>query len=395
MSPSLQQQFTLLDALLRRHQSLWRQHIFVEPEPRWAQAYPDLQGFLLNLNTSQLESLQELPIVYQTLAEFIPNLRQLPKLCAMPVLEQRQLAPIDRFFKQGIPGRKWSQLQAFAQHSHPNGERYVDWCCGKAHLGRYMQRLDGLPLLGLEYQPSLVAAGLQLAADADVELIQADVLALKSVDHLRPQDHILALHACGDLHTQLLKDVAAKGVRAVNLAPCCYQKSAANNYQALSQTGATSGLSFTRADLHTAVQETVTAGSAVQHKRQQLQAWRLGFDCWQRQVCGHTHYLHTPSLPQSSLQWGFEGFCHHLAKESDIVIAAATDWQDYEQQGWRRFEQTRRLDLARQVFRRAIESWLLLDQALFLQEQGYHVDLGEFCPAEVSPRNLMISARRL
>lgn len=395
MSLSLEQRFSLLDALLSQHQSLWQQHIFVEPEPRWEQAYPDLRDFLLSLNTTQLEALQGLPNAYQALAEFIPNLQQLPKLCAMPTLEPRKLAPIDRFFNQGIPGRKWSQLQAFAHHCHPNGERYVDWCCGKAHLGRYMQRLDGLPLLGLEYQPSLVAAGLQLAGDADVDLIQADVLALKNAQHLRLQDHILALHACGDLHTQLLRDVAAKGVGAVNLAPCCYQKSAADTYQALSLAGLTSGLSFARADLHTAVQETVTAGTAVQRKRQQLQAWRLGFDCWQRQVSADQQYLPTPSLPQSCLQWGFEGFCRHLAKENNIGIATATDWQVYEQQGWRRFEQTQRLDLARQVFRRAIESWLLLDQALFLQQQGYHVALGEFCRSEVSPRNLMICARRL
>ena len=36
---------------------------------------------------------------------------------------------------------------------------------------------------------------------------------------------------------------------------------------------------------------------------------------------------------------------------------------------------------------------LLLDRALYLQEQGYHVRLGTFCPHSLTPRNLLISAR--
>ena len=43
---------------------------------------------------------------------------------------------------------------------------------------------------------------------------------------------------------------------------------------------------------------------------------------------------------------------------------------------------------------RTLELWLLLDRALYLQEQGYHVKLGTFCDYQLSPRNLLLLAER-
>ena len=51
------------------------------------------------------------------------------------------------------------------------------------------------------------------------------------------------------------------------------------------------------------------------------------------------------------------------------------------------------LDLVRHQFRRLLELWLVLDRALYLAEQGYRVEVGEFCSRELSPRNLLIDAR--
>jgi hypothetical protein len=44
------------------------------------------------------------------------------------------------------------------------------------------------------------------------------------------------------------------------------------------------------------------------------------------------------------------------------------------------------------VFRRAIEVWLVLDRALYLQQQGYHVSVTTFCEKQLTPRNILILA---
>ncbi|MNG29795.1 hypothetical protein D3C84_1152830 [compost metagenome] len=54
----------------------------------------------------------------------------------------------------------------------------------------------------------------------------------------------------------------------------------------------------------------------------------------------------------------------------------------------------RNLELLRNLFRRPLELWLVLDRALFLEEQGYRVRPGLFCDYPLTPRNLLILAER-
>ena len=53
-----------------------------------------------------------------------------------------------------------------------------------------------------------------------------------------------------------------------------------------------------------------------------------------------------------------------------------------------------RLSVVRHAFRRALEVWLVLDLAVHLESRGYRVDVGQFCERALTPRNLLISARR-
>jgi len=47
------------------------------------------------------------------------------------------------------------------------------------------------------------------------------------------------------------------------------------------------------------------------------------------------------------------------------------------------------------LFRRPLELWLVLDVAMYLQEQGYQVSLSELCAPELTPRNLLLQAVNL
>jgi len=65
-----------------------------------------------------------------------------------------------------------------------------------------------------------------------------------------------------------------------------------------------------------------------------------------------------------------------------------------EGRSWQRLAQVRNLELLRGLFRRPLEIWLLLDRALYLQEAGYQVQLGEFCATSLTPRNLLLLAEK-
>lgn len=396
----LQQAFAQLSQLLQVYQPLWQQQAFVERHLSWADEHSDLYEYLLGLDDSLLRELQNKPsLLLQSLQSQVAGLSNLAPFYDWPWLKSRELAPVDRFYPQGIPGRKWLQLQAFSQKLKPNSPSYVDWCSGKGYLGRYLSAVDKQPVHCLEWDAGLVELGREYCRQYQVKFSQQDVLMPMVSEHLEEAQHVVALHACGDLHQQLLKLGAAARVEGISLAPCCYQKTTHKIYHPLSKLAKNSGLELSKADLHSAVQETVTAPLNVQKKRRLLQTWRLGFDLWQRDVQGKDEYLSTPSLPQSSVNLGFVGFCQKLAQLSGLDEKqgdfGGSDISSYEQKGWQRFEWAERMDLARQVFRRPLELWLVLDKALFLEEQGYSVEVGQFCERDLSPRNLMIQAQRL
>src|SRR5690606_11034171 len=71
------------------------------------------------------------------------------------------------------------------------------------------------------------------------------------------------------------------------------------------------------------------------------------------------------------------------------------NWEQLEQRGWQRLAQVRNLVLLSGLFRRPLEVWVLLDGALFLQESGYRVRLGQSCEYQLTTRNLLLTAEKI
>ncbi|MNR30324.1 hypothetical protein D3C85_1477730 [compost metagenome] len=122
--------------------------------------------------------------------------------------------------------------------------------------------------------------------------------------------------------------------------------------------------------------------------------WRLAFDCLQRQVRGVDEYLPVPNMQKSLLTGGFEAFCDWAAERKGIPLPAGLDYAAFLARGEQRYGDVARMELVRHLFRRPLEIWLALDRALFLQERGYSVEVGEFCDKPMTPRNILIRAVR-
>jgi hypothetical protein len=101
-----------------------------------------------------------------------------------------------------------------------------------------------------------------------------------------------------------------------------------------------------------------------------------------------------PSLAPDWLHKPFADYSLDLSALKGLPQPKSRDWTVLEHRGWQRLAEVRNLELLRGLFRRPLELWLSLDRALFLQEQGYHVRLGTFCPSHLTPRNLLILAER-
>lgn len=395
--PALLARFQALDDFLVSHQRLWRPTPFTSLTLPWEAEHPELAAWLRSRSLEQAEAEHNHPEQLPAPAPFPELARRASDLSALDELPAHDLGHLPERLSIDVPGRKWQQISAFAsslQFSRKTGH-WLDWCAGKGHLGRLLA-LGGQQLTCLEYDTQLVAAGQQLSRRLHLSAshLRQDVLADDAGARLQATHTPVALHACGDLHVRLLQLASAAGCRQLAVAPCCYNRIATRQYQPLSAPAQHSALRLSRDDLRLPLAETVTAGQRHRRQRDLSMARRLAFDLLQRQQRGLDEYLPTPSLPVSWLNKSLPDYCRDLAELKGLQLPASIDWHALETAGRQRLAQVRNLELLRGLFRRPLELWLLLDRALYLQEQGYHVRLGTFCPHSLTPRNLLLLAEK-
>ena len=393
--PSLRQRFEQLDRFLAQHQALWRPRPFTELQLPWEREHPQLAAWLRSRSLEDAEAAHNQPALLEAPEPFASLAAQALALSQIASLPLRPPPVADSRQNAGVPGRKWQQILAFgsALDFHQHAEQWLDWCAGKGHLGRLLAR-DGQPVTCLEWDAQLVSDGARISQRLGLPVShrQQDVMQPGAAIELAAGAGAVALHACGDLHVELLRQGSAARCRHLAIAPCCYNRTRNEHYQPLSMPGQQAALRLGRDDLGLPLSETVTAGNREKRQRDQSMAWRLAFDLLQRELRQSDSYLPTPSLPSAWLKKSLRDYCHDLAALKNLQPPPEQDWPALERRGWQRLAQVRNLELLRGLFRRPLELWLVLDRALLLEENGYRVRVGTFCDAELTPRNLLLLA---
>ncbi|MNU90840.1 hypothetical protein D3C71_807190 [compost metagenome] len=389
--------FTALDAFLIEHQALWKPRPFTYLHLPWETSYPELAGWLRGRSLEDAENSHNQPCLLDAPEPFATLAQISLALSAVDELPVHALEAAGHRLNVDVPGRKWQQIEAFASRLQfaEAPRHWLDWCSGKGHLGRRLLQ-TGQQLTCLEYDPTLVASGQALSQRHHLHAlhVEQDVLAANTASLLKSEHTPVALHACGDLHVQLIQLASAAGCKQLAIAPCCYNRISLTHYSPISSAAQDSDLQLSLDDLALPMSETVTAGARVRRQRDMSMARRLGFDLLQRELRGVDEYLPTPSLPSAWLDKSFADYCHHLAAFKELSTIGPQDWPAREAAGWQRLAHVRNLELLRGLFRRSLELWLVLDRALFLRDQGYEVRLGTFCETPLTPRNFLLLAER-
>jgi hypothetical protein len=361
--------------------------------PAWCERLPELAAALLALDDASLASMAADDEVRRNwLSNYLPLVDELANLTQLPEVAPSAPFEVSPHFGWEIPGRKWTQITSFAAAVGTVRAPLLEWCGGKGHLGRLLGRQWQQPVVTLELNGTLCNEGERLAQRAHVaqQFQQGDALSQESAQ-LLPAHHAVALHACGELHRTLLREAVAAQVPALDFAPCCYAHMAGDDYEPFSSL---TTLQVSHDDLRLAVTETVTSSAREVRLRDHEMAWKLGFDALRREVLGFDQYEPIRPIDKGWLKLDFAGFCHRLAARDGVTLPEGITWDAYEQQGWQRQHDTQRLTQVRHAFRRALEMWLVLDMAVYLQQHGYEVKLSTFCERAVTPRNILISARK-
>jgi len=392
--------FYALTHLLSTYRTIWSESPFVLDELSWETRFPELHQTLIDLSEERLASLAEEANLLNFLGDYLPELQAVEKLQFSGEV-RRWTTPQNGLY--GMPGRKQNQTEGFVSHLLPFVEQIpeertvVDWCSGKGLLARQVSFAWNAPVVCLERDASLCESGRKAVQSLDPQL--AHRMTFKTQDVLCPVGRALfetshlhtALHACGDLHLTMLRQTVEYGVPMVACSPCCFHLIEADTYSALSEAGRRSELNLTRQELRLATAETCTAGSCERTLRHRELLWRIAFDLRLREVTGIDAYTATPSVKKSVLKSDFATFARTLMKSKGWDYPEFFPHSDdLWERAKARLARVRRLEKARLGFRKALEYWLLLDRALFLEEHGYECHLRQFCPKEVSGRNTLI-----
>ena len=328
----------------------------------------------------------------QHFARFFPEL-----FAALPELPREPEAdlPLPFWLSTDIGGRKWQQITQLAASVGLPQRPVLEWCAGKGHLGKVMSYAFQAPVVSLEWQQSLCNVGQQKAQQLGLlqRFVHIDVLQQPVAPYLQPAQQVVALHACGDLHRVAAREAVRAGCAALALVPCCYHLQQAAQYQPLSAQAQQSDLMLGKADLRLAVQQSCTGGERVARLSQTEMLWRQLWWQWRRQL--GLDYQPLRSVGKHWFSGELGDFLTFAGAEHQLVPPAAALLPDLLQRAEQALLQQRRLELVQHLFRRPLELWLVLDVAMYLQEQGYQVSLSELCAPELTPRNLLLQAVNL
>ncbi|WP_207063877.1 methyltransferase [Motiliproteus sp. SC1-56] len=388
--------FARLDDLLEQTRAFWQVRPFHHHRFPWPD-HPALEAALNGLDEVTLRRLQsDVRSLAGWLAPFIPQAGELQTLSDVAPLPPAPDRALPATLGNHVPGRKWTQITAFESALAKSPYPFLEWCAGKGHLGRLLAFQRDRAVTSLERDPALCTQGAELADQRGLpcRFVPLDVLSPAASDQLHPEQHAVALHACGELHTHLLEQASDRGTRHISLAPCCYHLTSQLPYRPLSAAAAKSSLQLQRLDLKLPLQALVTAGQREAEARRRQLRFRLGFDLLQRQLRRNDSYLPCPAPPGRIISQGFAAVCAWMAHQKGLVLPDETDFAAFEQAGEQRARQVDRIELVQHLFRRPLELWLLLDRCLFLEEQGYTVRLDAFCDYRTTPRNLLIRAHK-
>lgn len=325
-------------------------------------------------------------------------------VCAVPSLappDAPEVAGVDpRRARRRERPRKRAQVDAFARVILPlaaRAARVVDVGSGHGHLTREIAERIAVPVVGLERDGDLAGRARTLSASASPSFAIMDVLGEGLP--VEPGDCVIGLHACGDLGDAMVESVA-RARASLALVGCCLQKRSAPSRRALCGDAGEAldlprpllGLSnLTARD--EGVEATRTENLAGRERRLALHrlltgvegaggaggALRLGAE-----IEGLNRRVAQRDLP-SLVARAFE--LRGRPSPSATAIEEAAAWAHV------RHARTRRFSLPRMLLARALEVFVVLDRALYLEARGYEVATGILFPLAVSARNLVLLAR--
>jgi voltage-gated potassium channel Kch len=372
---------------------------------RWDTGWAQERGwreYLLGLSDLELERADTRGIAawFAADAHCPPSLRELAERTVAITTDVPTLRAPDPEVPVELPftnTRKCAQVKTILsvlRAEFPQIAEIVDVGAGRGQLTTQAASTLAVPALGLERDPERVAVARALAGAIPVRFVTADVLSaeqpLLALPAL-PHRVLMALHGCGQLGDALVTAAVATNA-SVLLLGCCPQKIRGDKRNPL----VLGGPAFPREVLGLANvlprQEGVEGdlSDALAMKETRLALRELLAARGVAVLAGEEMRGVNRRKPNAGLAVLAAAACQARALPAPTLDELATATE----RAHAHYQTQRRLMLPRSMLGRALEIFIALDRALYLQQRGYRARVLELFPPATSPRNIAVLARR-
>lgn len=408
---NLSEHFQKTRDFLERYRPFWYDEI-LNLYPSTLEAYPkswiETLGSLTPLELWQLDCKIDHSFLKDTpIYNFIEEVRALSSF--LPILKIDSTLPKD--ILGGMREKKAHEISLLVPYLGELAKKHsfshiVDIGGGIGHLSRTLGHQYPVCCICLDHDKALQEKGKSLLKNEKVEFISKGlgnpIIPSKEFDTLNDEESLrifskdsltVGLHSCGPLSLRLMEEVIRRGGKSLVNFPCCYLKLDPFLEVNLSSIAKINPLSFSTIGLTLASRSHSKFSFEDFLVKETVKKIRYTFHLLLFEKLNIKEFIGAGNYPLKKYQEGFSIY----AKEKLDELGISHEFTDMQLEDF--FEEKK--DLVRYMFLcnilrwqmgRVLETHLLIDRALYLQENGFEVELFELFDQEISPRNLGIFA---
>ena len=417
--------FNELAALLEQYRPFWSAEV-IELYPRCFEVYPPAWiEDLLRLDNRQLYDLERL---HDTSMLTDPGLAAYVRTFSeAAVIERKTIPPdqtLDHFAFVKVKPKKRHEIETLScviselYRSHAlNG--VVDFGGGVGYLAQTLAHYHQIPTLSIDSDAELQSSGVarqhkvKSARDAesaaDVEYLHADCrdIGTESADAAPEQfsqDRIanrlfFGLHTCGDLAQHQLETAVRNHAPVVLNFGCCYYKMAKTELFLSDAARQDCGTVKLNAAALTLATRSPRPTQAAFESSKRVKSFRYLIHLYQYHELGTAKFMPLGSSHRNLYSQPFEVYAAEQLSRlgADPLLHSADRLRSFADDPGNQLLVRKMMaaNIIRSLTARCLELVVLLDRAMYLEEQGYRAELAEYFDPLLSPRNIGILAARV
>jgi len=283
---------------------------------------------------------------------------------------------------------------------------FLDIGGGKGHLSRNISERLKMSGVCLEMNKSFISSGEQLLKNNKIKLRSITFPQNESdkgrkiiIDNRSSaKDLCIGLHTCGPLANSIIKAGVASSQENILNFGCCYLKLKPGLQVGISKASKKLPLPLSKYALTLATRAHTGLSWADFQTKRKVKRYRYGLHLYLYYQMQEKTFTAVGDGKDSDYEAPFSSYVNkklnYLGHQPKTEKDDIDKWfhQDVIQQ---KIDEMFCMNIIRWQFGRALELWILLDRACYLEENGFKAYLGEYFDEKISPRNIGIYAKLL